>query len=294
MDLADAALGDTEHLADLAQGEVLDVEQDGDLALAAPKRGERAAEVLLGLRLGGLVQRIGRVVVAGEHVDALDARAVVGEHERVQRRHVGGDQVALAGDEFVGGHIQRVGQLAVGRRAAVDRAELGLHAAHITLPAAQRAGRPVAAAELVDDGAMDPRPGELLERRALLGVVAIERLDQRLEAGGDEVVDLAAGGQFADLAVHDELHERRVGQDEAIAQALITAGLVLVPELHRVLGLHPAAGGVRGLRLLWTGGAIAAGEGHGSVIAPGGRQREPAAGFPLAGGRVGQVWNRTG
>ena len=42
VDLADAALGHAEDLADLAQGEVLDVEQHGDLALAARELRERA------------------------------------------------------------------------------------------------------------------------------------------------------------------------------------------------------------------------------------------------------------
>ena len=41
MDLADAALGHAEDVADLAQREVLDVEQDGDLARIAVAAGER-------------------------------------------------------------------------------------------------------------------------------------------------------------------------------------------------------------------------------------------------------------
>ena len=58
VDLTDAALGDAEDLADLGQRHVLDVEQDGDLALAAREAGEGGAEQVLGLALGGGVERI--------------------------------------------------------------------------------------------------------------------------------------------------------------------------------------------------------------------------------------------
>ena len=88
-------LGDAEDLADLGQRQVLDVEQDGDLALALGQAGEGLAELVLGLLLGGLVQRVGRRVGRGDGVDALDRRLVVGEDERVQRGEVGlGDLVA--------------------------------------------------------------------------------------------------------------------------------------------------------------------------------------------------------
>ena len=67
-------------------------------------------------------------------------------------------------------------------------------AGDVALPAAQRARRPVLPAQLVEHGAVDAGPGELLERRALGRVVAVDRGDQRLEAAGDEVLHLAAGG----------------------------------------------------------------------------------------------------
>src|SRR5256885_51705 len=49
VDLADTALGDTEDVADLTKGQVLHVEEDGDLALALRQAAERLAELLLGL-----------------------------------------------------------------------------------------------------------------------------------------------------------------------------------------------------------------------------------------------------
>ena len=62
VDLADAALGDAEDLADLGQRHVLDVEQDGDLALAAREAGE-------GARGSGPWPRSGRRRAAGPRGD---------------------------------------------------------------------------------------------------------------------------------------------------------------------------------------------------------------------------------
>src|SRR3954470_22667391 len=71
VDLADAALGDAHDLADLAQREVLDVEQDGDLALALRQGVERPAELRLGLGGGGLALGVQAAVAVGQRVDAL-------------------------------------------------------------------------------------------------------------------------------------------------------------------------------------------------------------------------------
>src|SRR3954451_22410551 len=49
VDLADAALGHAEHVADLAQRHVVDVEHHGHLALALGQALEGAAEAVLGL-----------------------------------------------------------------------------------------------------------------------------------------------------------------------------------------------------------------------------------------------------
>ena len=112
------------------------------------------------------------------------------------------------------------------RPAAVQRGELLAGPVDVALPAAQRARRPVLAAELVEHGAVDAGPGELLERGALLRVVAVDRGDQGLEAAGDEVLDLAAGRQLADLLEDDVLDERGVGHDQAVA-GLDVAGLLV-------------------------------------------------------------------
>src|SRR4029079_7025480 len=106
-----------------------------------------------------------------------------------------------------------VGQLLAGGTAVVDRDEALARPGDVALPAAERARRPVLAAELVEHRAVDTGPRELLERGALLRVIAVDRVDQRLEAARDEVLNLAAGRKLADLLVDDVLHERRVGHD---------------------------------------------------------------------------------
>ena len=126
----------------------------------------------------------------------------------------------------------------VGRRPCT-RGELVARLVDVALPAAQRARRPVLPAQLVEHGAVDARPRELLERRALRRVVAVDRRDQRLEPAGDEVLDLAAGGQLAHLLEDDVLDERGVGHDQPVARLEIGGLLVRAPEGEHVLGRDP-------------------------------------------------------
>ena len=123
------------------------------------------------------------------------------------------------------------------RRAAAVQADEALAGlGDVALPAAQRARRPVVAAQLVEHRAVDPGPRELLERGALVGVVAVDRADQRLEAAGDEVLDLAAGRDLADLLVDDVLDHRREREHQAVAHPPVTGRVVLPPQLQRSLG----------------------------------------------------------
>ena len=127
-------------------------------------------------------------------------------------RHAGGGrELAAAGLAFV------LGDEAVVR--PVDRA----------LGAAQRARRPVVAAQLVEHGAVDARPRELLERRALRGVVALDRADQGLQAAGEEVLDVTLRRDLADLAVDDVADHRGEGEDQAVPEPDVPGALVLLP-----------------------------------------------------------------
>ena len=129
---------------------------------------------------------------------------------------------SCAAAQLVGGDGEHLGELLARRAAAVQRGELLARLVDVALPAAERARGPVLAAELVEHGAVDAGPGELLERGALLRVVAVDRGDQRLEAAGDEVLDLAAGRELADLLEDDVLDQRRVGHDQAVARLDVT------------------------------------------------------------------------
>ena len=81
----------------------------------------------------------------------------------------------------------------------------------------------------------------------LLRVVAVDRLDQRLEAAGDEVLDLAARRHLADLLVDDVLDQRGEGQDEAVARAAVArVPCTRCQSASAVLGGHAAPRGGRG------------------------------------------------
>src|SRR3954469_18631188 len=117
----------------------------------------------------------------------------------------------------------------------MDAGELVAHAGDVALPAAQRARRPVLAAQLVEHRAVDARPRELLERGALLRVIAVDRGDQRLETTRDEVLDLAARRELAHLLEDDVLDERRVSHHQAVADLKAAGRLVLAPERKGIL-----------------------------------------------------------
>ena len=165
-------------------------------------------------------------------LDALHAALVVRRLGRrgVERADVGADEVGAVGAQLLDADRQRVGELGVARLAAVDGAERARGLGDLAVEPADRPRRPVLAAQLVEHGAVDARPQELLERGALGGVVAVDRGDERLEPARDVVVGLLVGGDLADLAVDDVLDQRRVGHDQPVPQPRIVRGLVALPE----------------------------------------------------------------
>ena len=225
-----AALGDPDRLARLAQGQPLDVHQDREDLLTLGEPRERRPERVLGLLAGGDVER----VLAGgpvlERVDPLDELVVVGPDGDVERPDVGPGGVGLEGAQLLHGHPGGVGELLASGVPAVDRGEVVGRVAGDAQAAPDGARRPVVLAELVEDGAVDARPQELLERRALGRVVAVQRAQDRLQARGDEVLHVAPGRELADLAVGDPLDHRGVREHEAVPEGRVARGPPGVPQ----------------------------------------------------------------
>ena len=73
---------------------------------------------------------------------------------------------------------------------------------------------------------MNACPRVLLEGGAALGVEPVDRRDERLEPAREEIVDLAPGGELAQLAVDDVLDDAGVPDHQAIAKAGIGSASV--------------------------------------------------------------------
>jgi hypothetical protein len=127
------------------------------------------------------------------------------------------------------GHADLARELFAAGLTLVQRQEALAGAVDRALVAAQGARSPVVAAQLVEHGALDSRPRILLERRALVGVVALDRADQRLQAARQEVLDLALRRHLADLAIDDVADHRHEHEDQPVAKLAIAAAVVLVP-----------------------------------------------------------------
>ena len=95
-----------------------------------------------------------------------------------------------------------------------------------------RARHPVERAQLVDDRALDPRDRVRLELDVAVGVVALDRADQPEQAVRDEVALVDVRGQAAAEPAGDVLDERRVGEDQPVAERLVLRALVRAPELR--------------------------------------------------------------
>jgi hypothetical protein len=96
---------------------------------------------------------------------------------------------------------------------------------------ADRARDPVDRAQLVDDRALDAADRVGLELDRALEVELLDRVDEPEDAVRDEVGLLDVRRQAHADAAGDVLHERRVVQDQPLAQPLLPRHLVLAPEL---------------------------------------------------------------
>ena len=137
----------------------------------------------------------------------------------VERDDVDQGQLAEELAHLLDVHVHRLGDLFVGRACGCSLASssatvrsncAGLHA--------HRPRDPVGVAQLVDDRAADAGHRVALELDLAGGLVAGDRVDQPEGAVGDQVGLLDVRGQTAADPAGDVLDQRRVVQDQPVAQ----------------------------------------------------------------------------
>src|SRR5215208_6174339 len=177
--LRDARLGHAEHLADLAQRQVLVVVEGDDELLALGQARDRIREAVLHFRRVHRRRGVDRIRV----LDRVEQRDLVagGVRERPQlverdHRRVADPRERLL--ELVERHLQLVRHLLVGRCAVELVLELGVRLLDLARARANRARDPVERAQLVDDRALDARHREGLELDLPARIEALDRRNQ--------------------------------------------------------------------------------------------------------------------
>src|SRR5215210_2091258 len=217
--LRDPRLGHAQHLADLAQRQVLVVvERDHEL-LALRQRRDRVRQPILQLGRVEQLLRVGRVRIV-QRVEQRDLVAGRVRHrpQLVERddRGVGDlDQRLL---ELLDRQVQLPRHLLVGRRPVQPVLELAVRALDLSRPGADRARHPVERPKLVDDRALDARDRVRLELDLAIDVEALDRVDQADQPVGDEVGLLDVGREAGGHPAGNVLDQRRVGDDELLAR----------------------------------------------------------------------------
>ena len=113
--------------------------------------------------------------------------------------------------------------------------ELGDRALDLARARAHRARNPVERAELVDDRALDAADRVRLELDLPVGIEPLDRADQAEQPVRDEILLVDVRRQGRTEAAGDELDERRVRQDQPVAQRLGHGCLpVFLPQRVRI------------------------------------------------------------
>ncbi len=122
------------------------------------------------------------------------------------------------------------GDLLVGRRARQTRLEVGDRPLDVARAGAHGARHPVHRTQLVDDRALDPRDRVRLELDVAGRIEPLDRADQAEEPVRNEVAFVHVSGQPATEPPGDVLDERRVREDQPVAQRSVARALELLPE----------------------------------------------------------------
>ena len=137
------------------------------------------------------------------------------------------------------------GDLGLAGRAVQLGLEGGVGALDLAGLVAHRARDPVDRPQLVDDGAADAADRVRLELDGPLEVELLDGVDQPEDAVGDEVGLLDVRRQADADPAGDVLHQRRVVQDQPLAERRFGGLLEVLPELaQRRLGSALLRGGV--------------------------------------------------
>ena len=121
----------------------------------------------------------------------------------------------------------------VGARPSL-RLELADRALDLARPRAHRARHPVERAQLVDDRAADARDRVGLELDVAVGVEAVDRADQAEQPVRDEIAVVDVRRQARAEPAGHVLDERRVAEDQLVAQRLLVRLPVLEPQAQRL------------------------------------------------------------
>ncbi len=221
-------LGEPDHPADLGEGQTLVVVEAEDQPLALGQRPDRQPQPSANLIcLDRRCRCVLGIAVDGNRFETGSDRAV----ERPDRRgrHLG--QPAL---QLLGRHPEGLGQLSVSRGATIAMLELGERRLDAARMRAHRARHPVELSQAVVDRTADPRPGEGLELDPLIGIEPLDRVDQTEHPIGDEVTRIDRGRQTRADTTGDELHQRRVVDDEMVARGGLPTAQPPIP-VHRQL-----------------------------------------------------------
>ncbi len=257
MDLTHAGFGHPEDLADLGEGQSLEVVEGDDDLLALRQVVDRVREQpsrLVALHPGGRIDAL-----VGERIEQRDLLAAIGadRDHLVQRQHRDERDLVHNVVQLGEAHPEPLRELGLRGCALEHRLEVAVGLLDLPCLEPNRSRDPVHRAQLVDDRAADPGDRVRLELVPPARLELLQPVDQTEHPVAHEIRLLDAGGQTGgDLARH-VLDERCVVQDQALARLGRRRLLEVVPQgrerielLRRGLTTRPSrrgrdAGGAR-------------------------------------------------
>ena len=218
-----------EHLADLRQRQAVVVVHHQDGPLPFGHAVDRLNQCLLGLLGLERVDRAPRPV--GQRLTQRRALGTVAAAQHlVERHHADRGDLAQRLVEVTDAHLELGRDLGLVRRAPQRRLEVRERLLDRTGLGAHRPRYPVDRPQLVDDRPLDARNGVRLEPQIAVRLESLDRVDEPDDAVTDEVLLVEVPRQSGQHPAGDVLDERRVVDDQLVAQRLRSGLLELGPE----------------------------------------------------------------